>query len=195
MEQTLLHWLAQYGDAAIFGLLVFGIVGVPVPDETLLTLAGVFVRNGDLRLGPTYLAAAAGAMTGITVSFAIGRFVGLPLLRRYGRAVHLSEARLQQAHDWFRRGGDWTLFAGYWVPGLRHLVALVAGSSELEPRRFALFAYAGALLWSASFLALGFYLGDRWQPVLHALRRPRLVAAVAVVAVGLAWALLRRRRR
>ena len=51
MEQTLLHWIAQYGHAAIFGLLVFGIVGVPVPDETLLTLAGALVRHGDLRAG------------------------------------------------------------------------------------------------------------------------------------------------
>jgi membrane protein DedA with SNARE-associated domain len=195
MEQILLHWLAQYGDAAIFGLLVFGIVGLPVPDETLLTLAGVLVRNGDLRLVPTYVAAAAGAMTGITVSFAIGRFVGLPLLHRYGRAVHVSEARVRQAHDWFDRGGGWALFAAYWIPGVRHLIALVAGSSELEPRRFALFAYTGALLWSAAFLALGYFLGDRWRPVLDALRRPRLVAAVAAVALGLAWALLRRRRR
>jgi membrane protein DedA with SNARE-associated domain len=63
MEQILLHWLSQYGDAALFGLLVFGIVGVPVPDETLLTLAGVFVRRGDLSFAPTYLAASLGTMT------------------------------------------------------------------------------------------------------------------------------------
>ena len=168
---------------------------MPVPDETLLTLAGALVRHGDLSLVPTFIAAAGGTMTGITVSYAVGRFVGLPVVHRYGRAVHLPEARLHQAHDWFRRSGHWALFVGYWVPGLRHLIALVAGASELEPRVFALFAYAGALLWSASFLALGYYLGDRWQPVLHALRRPRLVAVVVLVAAGLAWALLRRRRR
>ena len=194
MEQTLLHWLSQYGDAALFGLLVFGIVGMPVPDETLLTLAGVFVRRGDLPLGPTYLAAALGTMTGITVSYTVGRTVGVALLHRYGRLVHVSEATVQRAHAWFRRGGGWSLVVGYWVPGLRHLIALVAGSSELEPRRFALFAYAGALVWAAAFLSLGYYVGDRWRLVLHALQRPRIIVAVAIVAICLAVVLARRRR-
>jgi membrane protein DedA with SNARE-associated domain len=165
-----------------------------VPDETLLTLAGVFVRRGELPLGPTYLAGALGAMTGITVSYALGRFVGVPLLHRYGRVVHLSEARVRQAHEWFRRWGGWTLFVGYWVPGLRHLIALVAGSSELEPRLFALFAYAGALVWAAAFLSLGYYVGDRWRPVLHALQRPRIAAVAVIGAICLTWVLARRRR-
>ena len=40
------HW----GYAAIFAVVVLGNVGLPVPEETVLTLAGYLVWRGDLRL-------------------------------------------------------------------------------------------------------------------------------------------------
>ena len=43
MEQHVLAWISQYGYLAIFLLLVMGIVGLPVPDETLLTFTGYLV--------------------------------------------------------------------------------------------------------------------------------------------------------
>jgi membrane protein DedA with SNARE-associated domain len=48
MEQHVLAWIAQYGYLAIFSLLVLGIVGLPVPDETLLTFTGYLVFRGHL---------------------------------------------------------------------------------------------------------------------------------------------------
>src|SRR5579859_4008251 len=53
----LVHWIATYGLGAIFGLLFLGVFGLPVPDETLLTFAGVLVRQGRLPLIPTFFAA------------------------------------------------------------------------------------------------------------------------------------------
>ena len=42
-EQMALRWIAQYGYLGIFFLLIFGIVGLPVPDEWLLVLSGYLV--------------------------------------------------------------------------------------------------------------------------------------------------------
>ncbi|MBA2251795.1 MAG: DedA family protein, partial [Nitrospirales bacterium] len=39
-------WIADYGYVAIFGLLVLGIVGLPVPDEALLTFVGYLSFQG-----------------------------------------------------------------------------------------------------------------------------------------------------
>ena len=49
MEQHILSWITEYGYAAIVGLLMLGIVGLPVPDETLLTFTGYLVFRGNLR--------------------------------------------------------------------------------------------------------------------------------------------------
>jgi len=194
MEQTALQWISQYGAWALFGLLVFGIVGVPVPDETLLAVAGAFVKRGELSLPPTVLAAAAGTMTGITVSYALGRFLGLPALHRFGRYLHVSDAGIQRVHAWFRRLGRWTLTFGYFVPGLRHLVAIAAGSTGLESGPFAVYAYTGAILWVTTFLSLGYILGDGFGPAVEAIRRHALAGAAVVAVAALVYGVIRWRR-
>jgi membrane protein DedA with SNARE-associated domain len=83
METQVLAWITQYGYLAIFSLLVLGIVGLPVPDETLLTFTGYLVYSGHLSLPIAYAAAFCGSACGITLSYALGRWFGLSLIHRY----------------------------------------------------------------------------------------------------------------
>ena len=190
MEHQVFAWIAQYGYAAIFGLLVFGIVGLPVPDETLLTFTGYMVFEGHLKLPLAFAAALAGSLCGITVSFTLGRVFGMALVRRHGRYLRITEAHIARAHAWFERVGRWGLTFGYFIPGVRHVTAYAAGMSELEPRHFALYAYSGGCVWVASFIGLGYFLGDRWQDVLKHVERYLMGGSIALgiaVAGYLAW--------
>jgi membrane protein DedA with SNARE-associated domain len=156
-------WIASYGYMAIFLLLVLGIVGLPVPDETLLVFVGFLVLQGSLHPVAAFASAFAGSACGISLSYAIGRFGGVYVLHRYGPRLHLSESLLTRVHAWFSRIGKWTLIAGYYIPGVRHAIALVAGASELRFADFCLFAYTGAFLWVSSFMSMGYFFGRQWQ--------------------------------
>jgi membrane protein DedA with SNARE-associated domain len=190
MEQYVLHWIAQYGYAALFCLLMLGIVGLPVPDETLLTFTGYLIYSHQLRPAPAAATVLAGTICGITLSYALGRTFGLALIHRFGKYVHLTEQRLAKAHMFFERAGHWSLTFGYFIPGVRHLTAYAAGVSCLEPHRFALFAYTGAFLWAGVFLTLGYFLGERWQAVSAQIHRHLTIAclaAAALIALYLVW--------
>jgi membrane protein DedA with SNARE-associated domain len=189
------HWIAEYGYAGIFSLLVLGIVGLPVPDETLLAFAGYMIFQGRLRPVPTFLSALAGSMCGITLSYFVGRLTGYVLIEKYGPKLHIRMERVQMVHDWFRRIGRFTLTFGYFVPGVRHLTAYVAGASELEYPVFALFAYVGAVLWAGTFLSLGYFLGEQWTRLPGAMHRYAFIGAALAAAAALAYLLWRRRRR
>jgi len=193
--ELVLAWISRYGYFGIFSLLVLGIVGLPIPDETLLTFAGYLVFRGQLRLGPTYLAAVAGSACGITLSYSMGRLTGYFLIEKYGPKLHIKMDRVRRVHDWFRRVGGFTLTFGYFVPGVRHLTAYVAGASKLEVPTFALFAYSGSVLWTASFIALGYFLGDQWRKVPELAEAYVLIAAGALAALGAGYWVWRRRRR
>jgi membrane protein DedA with SNARE-associated domain len=195
MEQQVLAWISQYGYVAIFSLLVLGIVGLPVPDETLLTFTGYLVFQGHLSLPLAYLAAFGGSACGITISYMLGRKFGLMLIHRYGRYLRIKEEHLEKAHAWFRRAGHWSLTFGYYVPGVRHFTAYAAGMSELEAPQFCLFAYSGAAIWAASFITLGYFLGERWQSVVENIHHYFLgftIAGVVLVLAYLAWRKWRR---
>jgi membrane protein DedA with SNARE-associated domain len=195
MEQQIELWISQYGYVAIFGLLILGIVGLPVPDETLLTFTGYLVFRGRMRLPLVYASAVAGSLCGITISYILGRTFGLKLIHRYGRYLRITEDHVHKAHAWFARVGHWGLTFGYFVPGVRHLTAYAAGMSDVEPHQFALFAYPGGCLWVATFVALGYFLGERWHAVERNIHEWLLYATTATV-IGLAvWLLWRRRGR
>ena len=190
MEQHVLAWIAQYGYLAIFSLLVLGIVGLPVPDETLLTFTGYLVFRGHLSPPLAFLSAFAGSTCGITLSYTLGRTFGIALIHRYGRYLRITGDRVEKAHAWFRRAGHWSLTIGYFIPGVRHFTAYAAGMSELEYPTFALFAYAGAALWAGAFITLGYLLGERWQAVQRNIHHYLVGGAIAIVilaAAYLAW--------
>jgi membrane protein DedA with SNARE-associated domain len=193
--ESLLSWLSHYGYAGLFGLLVLGIVGLPIPDETLLVFSGYLISTGRLQPALTFVAGFAGAVCGISLSYTIGRTLGHRAVLRYGRYFHVTEARIERVHRWFLRVGDWLLTIGYFIPGVRHFTALVAGMSELEYGTFARFAYAGAAIWVATFLVIGYFVGEHWRAAMSLVHRYTVTSvAVLVVGVWIAW-LLRKPRR
>lgn len=200
LEKTIFHWISEYGYAAITGLLMLGIAGLPVPDETLLTFSGYLVFKTQLHLLPTMLAAFLGSALGITLSYVLGRTFGYKLIHRYGRYVHITDARLEKAHQWMEHAGSWALTFGYFLPGIRHLTAYAAGTSQLELRVFALFAYSGALLWSATFVVAGYWMGEEWTRIADSWHRGAWIVtaffvAGAIIIIGIRRTVLRQRDR
>src|SRR6266852_5036404 len=160
--ETMLGWVTQYGSVSLFFLMMLGIVGLPIPDETLLVFSGYLIYTHTLNPLFTFSMALLGSITGITVSYFLGRIYGLKLIHKYGRYFHFTEERFRKVHNWFERAGRWSLFFGYYIAGVRHFTAMVAGASALEYPVFAGFAYSGAFVWVLMFLSLGYFVGDRW---------------------------------
>jgi membrane protein DedA with SNARE-associated domain len=190
----LLQWVSAYGYFAIFGLLMAGIIGLPIPDETLLVFSGYLISRGSLNPVGALAAAFFGSACGITASYWIGHSLGMTVVHRYGKWFHITQRHIDKVHDWFRHLGHWSLMLGYFIPGVRHLTALVAGATELEYPQFALFAYAGALVWVTTFLSLGYFLGDRWQEMFERIHHHLTEAGLGILAVAVLFWLWRRRR-
>jgi membrane protein DedA with SNARE-associated domain len=192
LESTVLQWVTTYGYAAIFSLLVLGIVGLPVPDEFLLTGCGFLIYQGHLQFIPAFASALAGSASGITCSYIIGRTIGWKVLHsRAGRLLHVRDEHINRVHDWFNRIGHWALMVGYFIPGVRHFTAIVAGTSKLELRSFMLFAYSGAVLWVSTFLFLGYHFGPQWTAILEVVERNLKLASIVGGVIVIAYLIAR----
>ncbi|HMD31345.1 MAG TPA: DedA family protein [Candidatus Acidoferrales bacterium] len=187
MHEHVVQFISHYAYGGIFALLVFGIVGIPVPDEFLLTFVGYLVFRRQLSFPPALAAAFAGSACGITLSYILGRTAGSWAVDRYGRWLHLNNRDLERAHDWFGRLGGWAITFGYFIAGVRHLTALAAGMARFEPPKFAAFAYTGALLWTTTFIGLGVYLGERWHEGSRPFRHLSILALAAVAVAALVY--------
>ena len=177
----LIDLITHYGYAALFGLLMFGIIGLPISEELLLLYAGYNVSMNRMALIPTIAAGVLGAMCGVTVSYLVGRFIGLPAIHRFGRFLHITDDNLKKVHDWFERWGKWTLTFGYFIPVVRHLSSIVAGTSELAWHEFAVFAYSGALIWANVFVLTGFFLGPETLKIADVVSRNLTLLSIATL--------------
>jgi membrane protein DedA with SNARE-associated domain len=188
-------WIATYGYVAIFFLLMLGIVGLPIPDETIMVYCGFLISKGTLNPVGVAIAAVAGSWCGITVSYFLGRTLGVGVVHRFGKYMHVTDERLEKVNEWFRKAGHWTLFIGYYIAGVRHFTALVAGTSRLNFGTFALYAWSGGLVWVGIFLTLGYYLGEKWQVIADAIHRDLLWASLGILGLVGIVLLIRWKRR
>ena len=192
---TLLLWVTHYGYIGIFSLLMLGIIGLPIPDETLLASVGFLISKGHLAFIPAVLAAFWGSISGITISYIIGRTGGFYLIKKYGYLIRITENKLNRAQHWFHRAGKWSLVLGYFLPGIRHLTALVAGATKLEFPAFALFAYTGGFIWTLCFISLGYFFTEKWVTISEHIHQDLLIGTAIALIIIAAYVLIQKLRK
>ena len=193
--QCILPFLIKYSYLGIFAALGLGILGLPIPDETLLALAGFLVFNGTLSYPNAIMAAFAGTISGISIGYLLGRGFGHPFLVKYSANLRINPEHLHKAEEWYGKYGKFALFIGYFVPGVRHLTAIFAGIAVMPYKTFAMHAFAGGLLWTVTFVTMGYYLGEKWKHIYIYSHRYFLPLALIAIVIFLLIIFLRTNSR
>ncbi|MCG6537206.1 MAG: DedA family protein [Syntrophales bacterium LBB04] len=162
---ALILFIIQYSYWGIFLALALGIFGLPIPDETLMAYIGFLSFQGKLAYIPVLAVAFLGTACGITMEYFLGKKIGYRLLKRYSSRMHVNSEHVQNAEKFFNTYGMISLFIGYFIPGIRHLTGIFAGTSRMPYRVFAIYAYAGGLVWTMTFVNMGYFLAEKWQRI------------------------------
>jgi membrane protein DedA with SNARE-associated domain len=169
--------------------LLFGICAgdalVPAfPSETAVIVCGIQAARGQLSLEWVIVWAAAGAFTGDNASYAVGRWLGTPTVKRFFSG-EVAQSRLDWARNFLKERGSYVLIVARFIPGGRTAATFTSGLVHLRwSTRFAPYILAAAVLWSVYAALLG-YLGGRLfedQPI-YALLLAFGIAAVITVGV------------
>lgn len=147
--------IADYGYLAIFLMLLLGIIGVPIPDEIMMTVVGYFTNINVLNYELAILVSFAGALLGMLISYMIGKKAGRPFIDKYGKWVGLKEERMSKVSKWMEKYGPYSLIFGYFIPGVRHITCYFSGVSKMKFKTYILFAAIGAFLWCFTFITIG----------------------------------------
>ena len=170
------------------------LVGLVVPGETAVFVAGVVAHGGRLPLAAVVAAAAVGAVLGDQVGYRIGRRWGPGLVVRLPTRLRV---RCEQVTGFVARRGRWAVVLGRWTALLRALVPGVAGASGMRQRDFAVFNVVGGVTWAAAIAVLGYGAGAAYASVLTRVHHASEIVLAVVVVLAVSWVLLRRvlRRR
>ncbi len=173
--------LRQWGYLGIFVVVLLGNVGLPVPEETVLALAGYLVHEGQMRLPLTLAVGILSAVVGDNVGYWIGRRVGRPALERYGARVGITHERMDAIARFVARYGALGVFAARFVPGIRVMAGPLAGAGGLPALHFTAANFLGALVYVPYAVGIGYALAYGLGPWLH--RTEHIVGKVEHLAL------------
>ncbi|HJV45032.1 MAG TPA: DedA family protein [Bacillota bacterium] len=196
IQDIALSLLEDYGYIALFFCLVFGIVGLPLPDETIMTFVGYLIYINKLEFIPSLITSFLGSAIGMTISYSLGKNIGLPLLTRFGKRIGLTEKKLARVNHWYERYGPIVLMVGYFIPGVRHVTAFTAGINLMRYYRFMGYAYSGGFLWALAFITLGYYFGENAHFIVNYIHSPYnwILLLIVILLISIIYLCLRRFR-
>lgn len=201
LHQFVGHW----GYTAIFVVVVLGNVGLPVPEETILALAGYLVWRGKLRLSLVLAVGILSAVVGDNIGYWLGRRYGQPALPRYARWALGHPERLESMQAFVRRRGPLAVFVARFIPGIRFAAGPLAGALGMRFVSFLVANVAGAALYVPVLVGAGYAVGygfgtyvDRLRYMVGEVERIVLLLVLAgiltLVAVRIVQAVHRRER-
>jgi membrane protein DedA with SNARE-associated domain len=182
------------GLPGVFALMVAESACIPIPSEATMLFAGFNVASGDWSLLEITSAGVLGNVVGSWIAYWVGRLGRVDLLERHGHRLHIKRSHLESADRWFARHGDWAVFVCRLLPVVRTFISLPAGVARMPFWRFTVLTLAGCIPWVLALGVVGQQAGDRWGECKENLHNVDYVVLAAFVA-GVAWLLVRRRRR
>lgn len=170
-------------------------LGLLVPGESVVVIAGLLASRGILELGDVIWTATLGAIMGDTVGYFIGHRFGEGFFLKYGRYFFFKREYLIEAQRFFGKHGGKTVFLGRFMSWLRSFAPVVAGISRMPYPKFLLFNVAGGAAWTAIFSLLGFFVGNSWGIIKVYLGRVGIFAFMSGVVIIYFYFLFTKERR
>jgi len=192
--QTFLDFFAQV--AGQWGLLIVfvvtfletsAMVGLLVPGEITVLLAGALAARGVLDIRELMVVVSVAAVMGDNVGYWIGRRLGRVFLLRHARVFRVKPQHLDRADGYFTRHGGKTVLFGRWVGFLRSLAPFIAGSTRMRYGRFFVYDLVGAVSWAVATCALGYVFAQSYAVVDEWLGRISLFLLFLVVLAVALW--------
>jgi membrane protein DedA with SNARE-associated domain len=183
--------MARHGYALTFGLLLAEAIGLPFPAAIALVAAGAAVAAHALWGPYILLAAVVGLMLGDTVQFWLGRYMGWLLLGCLCRVSINPETCILRSAESFYKRGKATLVVAKFIPGVNTMAAPLAGSMKMRFSQFLQLDFAGALVYSLTYLSVGYVSRDFLAALLRGFHEAGLALEVVVLAALVVYAIYR----
>ncbi|MCM3625829.1 DedA family protein [Paenibacillus glycanilyticus] len=185
----------QFGYVSLFLVLCLGLIGLPVPNEVVVMTGGAFAASGLLSPVPAYTMVFLGICSAMTFNYSIGRFAGSKVFDWFMKKKNMDKF-VHQAQNMSNKYGGFALSIGLVLPVLRHVMPFVGGTNKMTFRRFALFAYPSAFVWTLIYFIIGSFVGDRVQSIGDTIADNGMLVVYALIAVAAgaaAWLYIRSR--
>ncbi len=189
---TVLEWVRDFGYFGVALLMAIESSILPLPSEIVIPPAAYWAAQGKMTLPGVVIAGTIGSYVGAMVMYAVSRWLGGPIVMRYGKYVGISPEKVERAERFLHRYETGAIFFARLLPVVRHLIGIPAGIAKMRIVPYSLATIVGSAAWCTVLAWFGYHvLGsepkliedpDAILRVLHEKSRV-IVAGIAVLAL------------
>lgn len=154
-------FLHEYGAFTVFASVLLEKIGGPTPAETLLVIAALLATSQSFWVWHVILAGWLGGAVGGIIAYAIGRYGGLPALKRYGHRLRITPERIEDTQKRLRGNGMKLVFFAQFFPFLRQVKGVAAGAANMSWPAYLAANLTGSGLWALVWAGGAYLLGQR----------------------------------
>ena len=172
MQEMILSLIQHYGYFGVAFLIAAENLFPPIPSEVILTFSGFLTTYANLNVWVVIIAATIGADIGAIILYFIGRMVSTEYLNRLisgkiGRILRLDPKDFTKAKNIFSKKSASTVFFCRFIPVVRSLISIPAGTAKMNLPVFILFTTLGTFIWNTVLVWLGVYAGASWEKIVN----------------------------
>ena len=135
---------------------------LPLPSEVVIPPAAYWAAQGKYNFWGVILAGTLGSYLGAAVMYWASRWIGRPLVIRYGKYFFIPESKLLRAERWLSRYEAGGIFFARLLPVVRHLIGVPAGIVRMDFKTYSLMTITGSAVWCSVLAWFGAeVIGDR----------------------------------
>ena len=168
---ALIDWLlltiGALGYPGIFLLMAMESSVIPIPSELVMPPAGYWAAEGKMNIVIAIICGTAGSLIGAYANYFAARYLGRPLLLKYGKYVWITEEKFAKVEQYFKDHGEISTFIGRLLPVVRHLISLPAGLAGMNHTKFTLYTLAGAGIWVTILTWIGYVIGANQELIMQ----------------------------
>jgi len=157
----------------------------PLPSEVVIPPAAhIAYTTGKFSMIGLVIAGAIGSWIGATAMYWASRWLGRPLVLRYGKYIFISPEKVHGAERWAAHYGSMGIFVSRLLPVVRHLIGIPAGIVEMNYTKFSIYTLLGSAIWSAVLCYIGVVAGQDEKLMAGEFHRIAMWLAGAAVVLG-----------
>jgi len=126
--ETVNHWISTGGYVVLFGLLFACGLGLPLPEDIPLIIAGALISQGKMTWGVAAVCAWLGIIGGDVVLYHIAKKFGMEITRVPFIGKHVTRQRIERVEKLFDKYGVGVIAIGRLFAGIRGAMVVCAGA-------------------------------------------------------------------
>lgn len=193
--QTIDGWIEAGGYAMLFGLLFACGLGLPLPEDIPLLIAGALVAQGRMDLLTASIFAWCGIIGGDIMLYQISKRVGMEVTRIRFIGKHVTAERIKKLEGMFEQYGIFVVGIGRMFAGVRGAMVVAAGVTRYNFWKFLITDGIAAIISGGFFVFIGHLLGANLSAEsVKEYKNYFIVGALVLAVVGVGWVLWRKKR-